>query len=801
MPASPGANLTTPPKLPTEKADIGHIAPSFDAPKRFNTLVIRADLRVSLRLGSLEDLFRNPPATETGRMERLQVLGLFYFPLGHARAREAFRGTPAQAGGTDPAPAFMGAWEYFKTRVMDNASDAEADAEIQRLLREWVVDRGTLPAPADDPANPAEDNFRKVRTPGGYTFCDSWQFPKGLNLNHDPRPAYSDSGLGTNLYKVESRFRTDNPILGKIPLVALVEKMDQETDTWKPLKDAEVYFQLVEPYALPNFDPNRSVVEQLNRPPIRDTTVGPPFPAAPVRPIAPAAMAGPMRTIHREENPTGGRAPAAGDPQTGNCPRDRGGLRNTGNQNDGTDVADVVFEIASRQGFNSSYPPASGRKALDHKPYPKAQNAGGGAHLHAVKAKTNDEGEAGVIFMPSRCGGDRYRIRAYVGPPTIAGAGSDGKGAQAVAAETGTLVNWRSLRVSRVIRQPISQPAAVLMAELTHANYAHLNTDPVNPATTPIGYLRLAYMIHPNNTARPPMPAIDFSFIFNPATQNHPPTAFDSFPVAFAKAFIEVVIDRTAQVSPPEALSAADWLAARQQARRDARVGQIQRGTRFDLDRLMHMEPGTTVDVNNAVVHLPMRTPEAYNASLSGGAPANQRHGTGNNTDANLAVLVNSFMIPGFLRRLTNNGFTPGLNIVTGGYGNSYSLVRTDIVSDSSGTSIEYRGGYVWAGAIFYATTVNTPPLPTASRPPWSGYSFTSNACHEIGHVMFRLHGPGNDPGMGAGGGNSAAVHDDRAVVQNQSICVMSYMTCEGDYCARCLLAFRGWDISTIPNP
>ncbi len=804
MPPDPTSTVTpaTPPgRLPTNAADIGRIVPSFDSPQRFNALVIRADLRISLRLGPIESLFVNPPASELGRMERLQVLGLFYFPLNHAQALTAFRGIPAQTPPTtDPAPAFMGAWDYFKTNIMGGASDDQADAEIQKRLIEWIMDTGQLPPPADDPAAPVEGNFRKLRLPGGYTFFDSWQAPQGLNLNQDPRPAYRNSTLGTNLYTVESRFRTDNPILGKLPLIALVEKRDPDTSEWRPLADAWVYFQLVAPYNLPGFDQTRSVADQLNRPLIRDTTVGPPFPAAPVRPIAPANLAGPMKTINREENPTAGRAPAAGDPQAGNCRSDRGGLQGQGSPNAGTDVADIILSITSFPGFNTD--PRATRTDVPLPPlppFPLAVNAAaGGHHLHAVKAKTNTMGEAGVIFTPSRCGGDRYRFRAYVGPTTTTG---DGTGAQAVSVDTGTFVIWRHLRVSRVVRQPIGQPAAVLMQELAIPAYAHLNTDPVNPATTPIGYLRRAYLIHPNNTIRPPLPTVDFSFLFNAGTQAHPPTAFDSFPVAWAKAFVEVELDPTAQVNPPESLSAADWQAARQQARRDARLGQFNLGTRFDLDRLMHMEAGSTVTVSDAVVHLPLRTPEAYNASLPGGTPATRQFGNGNNTVGNLQSLVMSYMLPGFLRRLTSNGFMPGITIISGGYGCSYALVRRDIVADNSGWSLEYRGGLVWAGAPFYSTAVSAPPLPTASRPPWSGYSFTSNTCHEVGHVLFRLHGPGNDPGMGAGGGAAANSHDDIATTQNESICVMSYMTCEGDFCARCLLAFRGWDISTVPNP
>ena len=72
----------------------------------------------------------------------------------------------------------------------------------------------------------------------------------------------------------------------------------------------------------------------------------------------------------------------------------------------------------------------------------------------------------------------------------------------------------------------------------------------------------------------------------------------------------------------------------------------------------------------------------------------------------------------------------------------------------------------------------------------------TSNSAHELGHVQYRLHGPGADIGRSPGGGASAANHD--AIPNNESICVMSYKTCEGQFCAKCLFAFRGWDQSSI---
>ena len=119
MPRDPGRDLSSAERLPTTTADIAHVAPDFSDRRVFNTLVIRPDLRISLRLGRIEELFPNQPNTSLGRMERLQVLGLFYFPLGHNRANTAFNGIGAPAA----ANRMIGAWEWFKTKILNNAND------------------------------------------------------------------------------------------------------------------------------------------------------------------------------------------------------------------------------------------------------------------------------------------------------------------------------------------------------------------------------------------------------------------------------------------------------------------------------------------------------------------------------------------------------------------------------------------------------------------------------------------------------------------------------------------------------
>jgi hypothetical protein len=726
MPPDPTAPLPPSERLPTKPDDIGQVAPDFDDRKHFNSLVIRPQYRITLRMGEIEDLFPNKPDTDKGRMERMQVLGLFYLPLKHKKA----------------AAALPVAWDHYKKNILNNASDAQADADIQDRLKKKVVDGGALPTPAGEGATPAEANFAKLRLPGGYTFVNTLGGAAAVNLNRDSKYPLD---FGANMHRVEDFYYKDNPVLGKIPLVAKVEKRADDQGQWRPAEGVHVYFQLLPPYDLPAFDPNRGCNQQLNRPPLRESTVGPP---------AVATGRGPKKLNDAEESRI---APVPTDPQSGNCPSDRGGKR-------GKPVAGNIFETTSQKGFNE---PHSGRD-LPHKQYPVAQsvNPAGTSHAHAVKAVSNEDGEAGVIFMPSRAGGDRYRLRAYIGPKTLL---SDGTGMEGVRVDTGTLVIWRNVRISRYIQQPANAPEAGLLAQA--------NPAPYNLATAN-DYLRSVRVVDGsgNNVG---LPTADFS------AQGNASNVFDGVIKQFARGFCEVEIDRAAQL--PETLSQADWAAARQQAVQDASAAQPALNTNYDLTILFCMEAGSPVNVNNAVCHVPMRSAEAYNAQLPAGSPRAMTipaGGGASQTDKNnMETLFWDVLMAGFLRSLTKNGYLPGITVITGGFGATWQVLRQ--LARNSGVAVEYRGAFVWLGQAAYPTALNVPQ-------PSMTYDFTSNTCHEIGHTIYRQHGPGNDPGRNAGGGANATVHDPLA----DSICVMSYRSCEGQFCAKCLFAFRGWNIA-----
>jgi hypothetical protein len=240
-------------------------------------------------------------------------------------------------------------------------------------------------------------------------------------------------------------------------------------------------------------------------------------------------------------------------------------------------------------------------------------------------------------------------------------------------------------------------------------------------------------------------------------------------------------------------MTTADWNNARRLALADAAQAQSALGLNLNLATLFYMEPGApAIAETDSVVNMPMRTPEAYDAIIA----SPQQTTDPGNTNASISRLFFEFIVPGFTRYFSNSGYVPGLCIVQGGYGCTWQFLG--FIADNSGWSLEYRVGIVWAGRAFYQQTVKVLVFPAPGAPavagvgpPWLGYNTTGNTCHELGHVLLRLHGPGADVNRGPGGGASAAVHD--SISTNQSVCVMSYKSCEGQLCAKCLFALRGW--------
>jgi hypothetical protein len=730
----------------------GHCAPDFEKPAtHFNTLRVRPEYRISLRMSDIEELFVKEADTKEGkkkeRMARMQVLGLFYFPLKHDKAADRFNTT----------------WEWFKTRILGNVDDAAADAALKRGLKSRIVSAAAIPAwsagpsalPPDaaDPTKPEAANFAKIRVPGGYTFCRD---DTGRNLNYDAN--YPNSEMVHSRFDYEEYFYKDNLILGKLPFIAKVEKRTTPESDWAPAKDVTVLFQLVAPYAAdkPAYDASVAASGQFARPPLRATQG--------LRPDSGSGI-GPKKMVEGKENYNVDPA----DPQGKNCHLDRGGKRGYGDLNDGTDVDGQLFATTSTPGFNAKH---SATQAMSHKDLEVASKMRpvNGKHKHAVKAKTNEDGEAGVIFTPSRMGGDRYRLRAYIGPPTQQ---TDGEEIGSVAATTGTFIVWRNIRVSRYIQHVTTVPPDPRLVTQLY---------PPAPVTDTKNqdYLRTAWLfgLASPTAAAESFLGLDTADFTDPSAGQAPAEAstpnYEAIPTQFAHGFCEVEMDSGS--ATPETLSQSDWETARNTALADAKVGAANMLMNIDCDKLFWAD--ITPAVADVVAHVVLQLPADYNAALP--ATSTQRFTLHNgtldtHTSNQMADLLWNYVTPGFQRGLSKDGALPGLTLIQGGFGNTWQLAG--LHDGNSGWGADYRACCVWLGSPAY------PPRSTALT-----YNLTSNSIHELGHTLFRPHARSR-PGHTEGGGANTGAHDPVA----DCLCVMSYDTCVGQFCGRCLLIFRGW--------
>lgn len=139
----------------------------------------------------------------------------------------------------------------------------------------------------------------------------------------------------------------------------------------------------------------------------------------------------------------------ANDPQQLNCPSQYGGKSDL--PVEGADATRPgVFEnsTAQRPGFHTKRPAqATDYGVLNLATVPADRTK----HPYAMECKTNDKGIAGVIFMPSRVGGDAYKLRAYIDPEWLK-THADGPVHQSVEV-TGTMVVWRNIRLGRYIQK------------------------------------------------------------------------------------------------------------------------------------------------------------------------------------------------------------------------------------------------------------------------------------------------------------------------------------------------------------
>ncbi len=755
--------------------EVGQVAPDYDKQIQYNTLVMRPQYRITLRLGEIEDLFPDAIDTDEGLMARLQVLGLFYFPLKHSKAKEALKGktVPLSNG---YSVVYTGCWDWVKSKIFGGVDDAKGKEIIQKALKERIVSGAIYPFSTVGQSTfthglPEKGSFAKIRLPGAYTHTHENWVP--VNDNYDA--AYTpDAEFGDRLstaedYSWNPKSGSYNRVLGKIPLVAKVEKQVSPSAGWETAAGVTVYFQLQTPDPLP----------------AANNTINPGY----AQFASPSVTAGVRTALDGYEKAKFD----ASNPQQTNCHKDHGGKRGDGNPLDGSDVIDVLFSKTSVEGFHAKH--SAGRKlhrddhpaphnddqgvecTQSHSYYPATEQVTDTAYPHTVKTKTNAEGEAGVVFMPSRMGGDVYKFGVFL-DPTLNITGSD---LAAIRIDTGSLVVWRNIRLSQYIRKEATTTVwATLITEASASANAFFSGND--------DYLAGAWLGHVDSTSTPAPP---FPFIFT----DQPTVNLNELVRIYARAYCELEFDDES-LSGPSALGVTEYTNGIQLALEDAKQkGMPDLKRTFDVDNLFYGTSPPGFPNENSIAWLVMRTPEAYNAlhppatdtlgiklDSAGYVTASEK--------TNLVKLLDYYMLPAFMRGATHNGYLPGISLLQAPANSTLDIFDGIMGTNyTGGVVMPARGSYVYGGNDVWA---NIPAM--------FQYDFTSVAGHELGHNLYREHAPDNATETTANSYKVAKKEEHDGVSGTGNFCLMSYATPpafttpnQADFCSMCLLTLRGW--------
>jgi hypothetical protein len=779
------------------RRDVGHVALDDGRDKHINTLRIKAGYLIALDLGDMNAIFDpldvpgQKPYDSPGVRQRLQALGYLYRPLGHSKIADAAKAC----------------WEYYG-KVVHKKPDGSApnDTDLKAILREETQRNiiGMLPGATAlqrgemlDARLPRAGEVGAIRFPGGYTYNHSTRYPR---LDHDGTYGVELTG---DRHKAEDDLVKDNRFLGKIPLVATVFKVHPDGRR-EAVEGITVYFQLVKPDLWPEEaavqarkdsaaqkatdaaaalakDPtnpeliaaNEKAQEELAKanslpPPdpshplrapklgdkVLDQTVDRRLPENAARPDSDFLKdGGPKKFIDEKFAASGDAA----DPQRENCPEKEGAVVAGGKR--GLPVAGNIFSLESWDGFHTAKPDQPKWKPIEvtkeATPTLEIDPDSGievKRHDHAVRVKTNEDGKAGVIFMPSRIGGDRYKIRVYVGPETLE---FDGSTPEGPVIETGTLVVWRNVRLYRYIqmkvgaRRPDNVSDAVKemlkQSDRTGSEYGAARAWTGARLTSEVGDAHIT-------TEEAVTPAALDHFGTGTARRYRPvPIRFPNFQEQLRRCWCELIVDAD---NCPEPMTDADLGKAVAKGiaalKSRAGVGAI------DWDKLIFHDFTSPFLIN-------MRSAKQYN-TLKGVGKAT--------IDATnwrrVAGAVSSLLVPTIMDYFSGGGVLPGLTLIQVPCSSTWAVLNTEGEPITSGIATYCRGAYLNYTQVTQAKLA---------------YSVTANTAHELGHVLVRQHAPltGNTTAQ-------ADCHQDMA----EAVCVMSYTGCLGEYCGRCVASLRG---------
>ncbi len=623
--------------------------------------------------------------------------------------------------------------------------------------------RGTACAGVNDRAT---DEFGMIRIPGGYYY--NWPRPGDrITLTRQDAPDATDADakydvkMYSERYAFETLFYEDNDFLGRIPLVATVKRINRNGKR-ELVAGVSVYFQIVTPDLPVNNELRGPALRRVEMDRSKDWEAPDPLPytLGDTNP-ANAPTKGPAKLIHDTMEAIKSRLGDDTDPQNLNAPHEYGGRRGLPVHGNGT--KEGVFEIdKARKGLHS-------KRDAQHPDYGKigpAQKVPDdlkAEHPHAVFAKTSDEGVAGVIFMPSRLGGDTYRLRAYIGPETL---GFKGDNKDGPVVETGTMTVWRNIRLCGYHRRkrPESSPG-VSSASMTVKNVFRTATNgrdardvdtfdwSVN-RTSPAADMYDAALAHNRVHTWPPN-AKTSGDNYRPVTVNFP-----SLIDAFRPAYCEVITD----VSSPKEMTNADFRGAIQKMRVAARdCGEVTKT--LDWNYLLLDDPTSPWMVT-------LRSAKDYND----GRPdkvgfRDLLRRTRPAFDDQIFIEIGMLALA---EQFTEGGYLPGLTII-------------HLSDDINGSYVYKRWGESWGAGGFGGANGAFFLIQDYKSSDDYDVPIEGTVVHEGGHCLFHVHAPH------VAGGAEPSVHQLEADCK----CVMDYMGCYGDFCGRCLLKLRGWKIQT----
>jgi peptidoglycan hydrolase-like protein with peptidoglycan-binding domain len=757
--------------------------------KLLNIFNVRLPRRITVQLGDL-DLVFDAVGTVLGKKQRLQALGYYYEPI---------TGPAAGNAATEAYTNCLAAWRAARETALAStfADDAALEADMQDRIRNFIVDGNVLPATGAE---------LKIRLPGALTFNNSNDLGDGGSANGAPLPSVR--------FNDETAMWNAHTFLGHIPITFKVEKLQQ--GVWIPAPNEYVHIQLIAPF----YDDTANELADVNAQRAAGQRPGIPPPAGAGINVGGAAT---TNGIKQFLTTAGNFSFSAADPQRYNAHQSRGGKR-------GLPLLTNIFD------------------ALPAAKFPGLNSPSASAHDSAARVQSNGTGDGGILFLPARMAGDRYRLRFFLDPN--AGFPSAGTEKDAVVFETGRFTVWRHALWSNYFPKPAPNYPTLNSVRGVQHRLSILGYDPgpIDGIDGPLTQraVRALQTNDPQNNV-PPLPinghwnnaatqaaldqtvtdyvsggGIAYPSGFGPTLA---PFQFPTATAQFQAMYFELEIS-AAITAATQQLTAAQYQDALQWAIGQAQGLQATYGltTTRDVAAMFSTEFETPFLWD-------IRHPLQYNRTRGAAFPAAPAGGSGNFhkywIDADLIIYSTQGLLELFLRYILGGASaakpptanltrysTPGLNLFAAmatsrlfsapaEAGQVVPFNGPNSSSQASGIATSERAATVYGGVQYYIGWI------------YLGDGFTKNAMHEIGHTLYLRHQYTGNPVVTGGpptwqhaGANFCEDHDSPAAVNNPIAmpapvaydrCLMGYLPCDGDYCGKCHLKLRGWDVSKLP--